>query len=100
MIAGSKFLANQPAVGPTLAPLIGGMPTGIIAAFFLKTDSERRKYYAGYAYSAFVLFLTILAIHLVGETDIMQTVSMKLISIAALVVWAFISFIVMRVFVK
>ena len=100
VIAGSKFLASQPQVGPTLAPLVGGMPTGIIAAFFLQNDDQRRKYYAGYAYSAFVLFLTILAVHMVSDMAIMKTASVRVISVAALVLWAVLSYVTMRVFVK
>ena len=62
VIAGSKLVSK---VAPTaLAPLIGGMPTGIIATFFLDTEKEKRDYYFGYVYSAFVLFLAVLVIHL------------------------------------
>ena len=36
VIAGSKIAANM--AGPALAPIVGGMPTGIIASFFLKSQ--------------------------------------------------------------
>ena len=34
VIGGSKLASKI--MGPALAPLVGGMPTGIIASFFLK----------------------------------------------------------------
>ena len=43
VIAGSKLAAKI--MGPALAPLVGGMPTGIIASFFLKGDDKKKKYY-------------------------------------------------------
>ena len=34
VIAGSKIAANI--MGPEMAPIVGGLPTGIIASFFLQ----------------------------------------------------------------
>ena len=76
VIGGSK--AASKLMGPALAPLVGGMPTGIIASFFLKGDDKKRKYFEGYASSSFTLFLAILFIHL--ATMHFQKVSVNIIS--------------------
>ncbi len=80
-------------VDPAIAPLIGGLPTGVIASFFLDNDKMRRGYYNGYVYSSFVLFFVIAAIHLAGEHTAM---SMDLISFVGLVVWGGISYVVIN----
>lgn len=94
VIAGSKLVSK---VAPTaLAPLIGGMPTGIIATFFLDTEKEKRDYYFGYVYSSFVLFLAILLIHL---WSINADTPMNIISGSCLIIWGIISYIVVNKFV-
>lgn len=95
VIAGSKLAAEY--ASPALAPIVGGMPTGIIAAFFLAGDQKKREYYAGYAYSAFVLFLAILAIHLM--TIRFPKMSVSAISLVALVLWAVLSYLAINYFV-
>ena len=57
VIAGSKFVSKY--ASPALAPLIGGMPTGIIATYFMDDDKSKTEYYNGYAYSSFLLFIAI-----------------------------------------
>ena len=80
-------------VNPAIAPLIGGLPTGVIASFFLDNDKVRKGYYGGYVYSSFVLFFVIAAIHLAGEHTAM---SMDLISFIGLLVWGAISYVVIN----
>ncbi len=80
-------------VDPAIAPLIGGLPTGVIASFFLDNDKMRKGYYNGYVYSSFVLFFVIAAIHLAGEHTAM---SMDLISFVGLVIWGGISYVVIN----
>ena len=80
-------------VDPAIAPLIGGLPTGVIASFFLDNDKMRKGYYNGYVYSSFVLFFVIAAIHLAGEHTAM---SMDLISFVGLVIWGGISYVVIH----
>ena len=46
VIAGAKLASKY--MGPAFAPLIGGMPTGIIAAFFLNNNKNKRIYFNGY----------------------------------------------------
>ncbi len=90
VIAGSKIAANI--LGPEMAPIVGGLPTGIIASFFLTTNSSKQKYFEGYAYSAFVLFLAILFIHLI--TSHYKTLNVNIVSGSAFIVWAILSFII------
>lgn len=80
-------------VNPAIAPLIGGLPTGVIASFFLDNDQVRKGYYSGYVYSSFVLFFVIAGIHLAGEHTAM---SMDLISFIGLAVWGAISYVVIN----
>ena len=61
VIAGSKFASNF--ASPSLAPIIGGMPTGIIASLFLKSQTAKRDFFAGYFYSSILLALVIMFIH-------------------------------------
>ena len=94
VIAGSKAVSK---IAPAaLAPLIGGMPTGIIATFFLDNDKEKTQYYSGYAYSSFILFLAILMCHLWSANS---STPVNIISAVCLVVWAAISYFVVNTFV-
>jgi len=95
VIAGSKFVSdNGP---PQLAPLIGGMPTGIVASYFLANDNNRRKYFNGYVYSSFTLFIAIFTIYIL---DNKTSINVNIISSIALVVWAIISYFVINTFIK
>lgn len=94
VIAGSKLVSEYGP--PELAPLIGGMPTGIIAAYFLTTDAAKKKYFNGYVYSSFTLFLSILLISLLQNNT---SININVISGTALVVWAIFTYIVINVFV-
>ena len=96
VIGGSK--AASKIMGPALAPLVGGMPTGIIASFFLKGDDKKRKYFEGYVYSSFTLFLSILFIHL--ATMHFQKVSVNIISGISFIIWAIISYFVIKMRTK
>ena len=94
VIAGSKAVSKI--APPALAPLIGGMPTGIIATYFLDTDKQKTEYYAGYAYSSFVLFLAILMCHLWSANS---STPVNIISTVFILVWAVISYFVVNYFV-
>jgi hypothetical protein len=95
VIAGSKFVADYGP--PQLAPLIGGMPTGVIATYFLANDAARKKYFDGYIYSSFTLFIAILAIYILQKNT---SININIISSMTLVFWAIISYFVINTFVK
>lgn len=95
IIAGTKYVSTF--VNPALAPIIGGMPTGILASFFLSKEKEKSQFFSGYVYTSFLLFLTILFIH---EMSIRTKLNISLISILGLVVWAILSYYIVHRFVK
>ena len=61
VIGGSHLIAQfAPA---QFAPLVGGMPTGIVASYFLAGQKKKQEYFAGYAVSSVVLALAIVGLH-------------------------------------
>lgn len=92
IIAGSKFVSQY--FGPTFAPIIGGMPTGIIASYFLNNDKQRQKFFRGYSISSPILALSILTIYALTLTT--KTISVNIISTLGLFIWAILSFIGMN----
>tara|TARA_B100002051_G_scaffold255060_1_gene270341 strand:+ start:2067 stop:2516 length:450 start_codon:yes stop_codon:yes gene_type:complete len=91
VITAGKYLSQF--VDPAIAPLVGGLPTGVIASFFLANDKARKGYYNGYVYSSFVLFFVIVLIHLAGEYT---NLAMDLVSLVGLLVWGGISYFVIN----
>ena len=96
IISGSKVAARL--MGPELAPIVGGLPTGIIAAFFLNTNHAKQKYFEGYAYSSFLLFLAILSIHI--ATRHFKNTNVNIISGIAFAVWLLLSVLVINMHKK
>jgi hypothetical protein len=95
VIAGSKFASEY--AGPTLAPIIGGMPTGIIASLFLKNQQAKRDFFSGYLYSSILLTLSIMFIHYTSITY--TTWNVDVISMWALCLWAILSYIAINHFI-
>jgi hypothetical protein len=95
VIGGSKILSRY--VDPAFAPLLGGMPTGIIASFFLDNDNDKRQYFRGYAVSSSVLVIAILI--LFYGTRTFKNVHVDVIATIALFVWAVLSFINIKLFI-
>ena len=93
VISGSKLAAKY--AGPTLAPIVGGMPTGIIASFFLESQKDKRSYFTGYFYSSILLALAIVAIHFIS---INSKMNVDYISAIGLVIWAILSYIAINTF--
>lgn len=88
VIAGSKLVSTL--FGPRFAPIIGGMPTGIIASYFLSNDSQKIDFFKGYSVSSPILAFTVIAIYFLSIT--MKQVSTNIISSIGLVLWALLSF--------
>ena len=95
VIAGSKLAAKM--VGPALAPIVGGMPTGIIASFFLKSQNAKREYFAGYLYSSILLAIAIMFIHFTSM--FYKQWNVDIISGIALAIWAVLSYYVITFFI-
>lgn len=92
VIAGSKVAAKF--LGPSLAPLVGGMPTGIIASFFLNNNSDKISFFHGYVYSSILLFLAILLIHVVSVKY--PKVNVNYISVSSLIMWFVFSYFLIK----
>ena len=91
VISGSKFLSSY--MTPAIGSLVGGMPTGIISSFFIGNDNAKRDYYEGYVYHSFILFLSVLGIHLMS---IHSAISMNVISGVGFILWAIISYLLLN----
>ena len=95
VIAGSKFVSKF--ASPSLSPIIGGMPTGIIASLFLKSQNDKRAYFSGYYYSSILLALAIAWIHFTSITY--KEWNVDVISAVALGMWAFLSYFAINYFI-
>ena len=88
LIAGTKYISDQSGL-ESYASLIGGMPIGILASFFLKNDNLKRIYYEGFMFNQFILFGTILAIYLF--ILIWKDPNVNMVSISGLILWFILS---------
>ena len=95
VISGSKFASKF--ASPSLAPIIGGMPTGIIASLFLKSQNAKRDYFAGYFYSSILLALAIMFIHFTSIEY--KEWNVDIISAVALGIWAVLSYFAINFFI-
>ncbi len=95
-VIGGSHLVSQFAPAQ-FAPLIGGMPTGIIASYFLATQKKKHEYFTGYAVSSVVLTLAIVGLHY--TTVVLPKMNVDIISTMFLLVWALISFFAIKTFV-
>ena len=96
VMAGSKVAAKY--MGPTLAPIIGGMPTGIIASIFLSSNKDKIDFFSGYVYSSFLLFITIVGIHILSLKY--SNYNINYISLGGLVLWGIASYFVIKMNMK
>jgi hypothetical protein len=83
-IIGSARLISS-TIGPEYAALVGGLPTGLMAPFFLSTDVAKRKLMWGYFLDSFVMIAVLAGLYiLVTYTDLHGI----LVSIGSLMIWA------------
>lgn len=94
IVAGSKMLSTM--VDPAYAAMVGGMPTGIIASFFLANDSQKRQFYKGYGISDVIVAITINMI--VFITMRWSSIPVNTISIIGYLLWLVFSFIGIRMY--
>lgn len=93
VISGSKFISKF--LAPEFSPLVGGIPTGIIATYFLNKDSEKIKYYNGYVYSSIILALSVFIIDYICNNTKWDV---NVISTIGLVLWGIVSYFVINYF--
>ena len=94
IVAGSKWLSTM--VDPAYAAMVAGMPTGIIASFFLANDSDKRQFYKGYGISDAIVAITINIIALL--TVRWSNVPVNTFSIVGYLLWLVLSFTGIRMF--
>lgn len=92
VIAGSKLVSKL--FGPTFAPIIGGMPTGIIASYFLSNDTQKQDFFKGYSVSSPILALTVIAIYFLSIY--VKQFSINTISTIGLLLWGILSLVSMH----
>lgn len=90
IIAGSKAVSKIST--PAVASLLGGLPTGIIVAFFLQ-DNKKEDFFNGYQYHSFILFLTITTIHYLMKHS---KFNKSYICIFGMLIWAVISYLLLN----
>lgn len=90
VIAGSKFVSVY--TNPIYGSIIGGLPTGIIASFFLK-DSDKKEYFQGYAYHSVILALTV---NIIYQIILNFSLYHTLTSAIGLIIWGAISFLIAK----
>lgn len=82
VIAGSKVVSKF--FNPAIGSIIAGMPTGIIASYFISGAANKKEFFRGYAVHAPLLALTILTIAaLVTYTKL----NIDMVSLIGLVGW-------------
>jgi hypothetical protein len=96
VIAGAQLVSKH--VPGEYAALIGGLPTGIIASFFMASNSTKRGYFHGYIYTSLMLTLAILFIIFMIKRK--PEMNINHIALIGLVFWAIISYIIIFKIVK
>ena len=84
IIAGSKYISTK--TNPVYGSIIGGIPTGIIASFFL--TSGTKEYFRAYAYHSIFLAITINVIYQMIQRNILSD---KKTEIIGLLFWGLLS---------
>jgi len=95
-IAGSKIVAKY--AGPSLAPVVGGMPTGMLASYFLSTEGEKRSYYQGYIYSSILLAIAVFCIDTVATHY--KNIKLNTVTTIGLVLWFIMTYVTINFFVN
>jgi len=62
LIIGSTNIASS-LVGPEYASLIGGVPSGLIAPFFLNSRKQKKNFYWGYFLNSLAMIVVLLELH-------------------------------------
>ena len=95
LVAGSKYVSTW--MDAAFAPIVAGMPIGIIGSFFLDTEKAKRRYYADFMYSSIILAVTVFVMYMVAL--LFPGISMNVISVIGLFLWALISWVTIFFFI-
>ena len=94
LVAGSKYVSTW--MDPAFAPIVAGLPVGIVGSFFLDTEEAKKRYYAGFMYSSIVLAIAAFTMYMV--ILLFPGISMSAIGIIGLFLWALISLVTIYYF--
>ena len=83
LVAGSKYVSRW--FDAAFAPIVGGLPVGIIGSFFLDTEQAKRRYYAGFLYSSMILATCVFVMYMISL--LFPGISMDTISVIGLAFW-------------
>jgi hypothetical protein len=89
LVSGSKYVSRW--IDSAFAPIVAGLPVGIIGSFFLDTEQSKRRYYAGFMYSSIILAICVFKMYM--SALLFPDVSMNTISVIGLALWGIISWI-------
>jgi|ETNvirenome_6_85_1030632.scaffolds.fasta_scaffold01823_4 H+/Cl- antiporter ClcA len=92
IIGGAKYISIH--IGSMWAALLGGLPAGLIAAFFLKNNSFIRKFLNGYFIQTIVM--TLIVYCLILPLVFLTKVDINVIAFCALLLWAFVSVLMIK----
>jgi len=95
IISGAKYISKK--VSALWASLLGGLPTGIISAMFLKDNNDIHKFYHGYLIQSIVLTIIIILLNLaITTTDI----SVNKLLLIAISIWLVVSVLMIHLLKK
>jgi len=83
IIASAKLISTY--VDPVYAPLVAGMPTGMVASFFLQSDKVKRRFYGGYMIADLVVALAVAGVF--AMTKMFPAVHINVITIVGYLFW-------------
>jgi hypothetical protein len=82
VIAGSKLVSKM--FNPAIGSIVAGMPTGIIASYFISGAMKKKEFFRGYAVHAPLLALTIITIALMTSYT---SYNINIVATVGLVLW-------------
>ena len=88
IIAASKFIANH--ASPEYAAIIGGMPIGILASFFILGNKLKGEYYKGLVINDVTIALVIIGLNVVLK--MYPKLNVNIASVLSIIIWALVSF--------
>ena len=90
----SKVAANH--ANMPLSAVLGGIPLGLLAVFFITGRDDKRQYIKGYAYVSFLVFLS--AVSLGQILELFPSAPVNGATLGAMAVWFVVSLLVATIF--
>ena len=91
IVGGAKFIADR--ASPLWASLVGSTPNDIVTAYFLKNDTEKKKYLVGYVIQSIMFFaITVLLYLLLKHSKI----NANLLLVLGIILWLGVSIVIIK----